>query len=307
MEIKKLDVYNQEPSASVNNEYRTSQHAFRQPCLHYIVGNRTAGKSFLTSKILAQAKREKTFDKIYIVTPSFNSNAAYFDKYIDKTEVYEPTRESISMVIKRVEDDRDEWEQFLADKIKYEEFKKDMKRKTNKISDENMMYYYDHGFFDSPPTWKYETEEPANSLLILDDVIGTEAILQSSGLSRLAIANRHLAPLEKNHKERSACGLAVIILSQSYKFQNGIGRLLRENLSILTLFLNKQEKQMQSIIEELGCVIDEDKFRAAYEIATKEKFGNLTIDFKPKCPTLTFRKNLNEAIIFPEMVCVCKK
>ena len=307
MELKTLDVYNQEPSASVNNEYPTSRYAFRQPCLHYIVGNRTAGKSFLTSKILAQAKKEKTFDKIYIVTPSFNSNKAYFDKYIEKTEVYEPTKESISLVIARVESDKNEWEQFLKDKIKYEEFKKDMKRKTNKITDENMLYYYDRGFFDAPPKWKYETEEPPKSLLILDDVIGTQAILQSSGLSRLAIANRHLSPLEQNFKERSACGLAVIILSQSYKFQQGIGRLLRENLSLLTLFLNKQDKQKEAIIEELGSVIDEDKFTKAYEFATKEKYGNLTVDFKAKCETLQFRKNLNEAIIFEGMVCSCPK
>ena len=307
MELKTLDVYNQEPSASVNNEYPTSRYAFRQPCLHYIVGVRNMGKSFLTSKILAQAKKEKTFDIIYIITPSFNSNKAYFDKYIDKTSVYEPTKESISLVIKRVEDDRDEFERFLKDKIKYEEFKKDMKRKTNKISDENMIYYYDAGFYDSPPKWRYEFEVPPRSLLILDDVIGTPALLQSSGLSRLAIANRHLAPLAENHSQRSACGLAVIILSQSYKFQNGIGRLLRENLSLMTLFLNKQEKMMESLIEELGSSIDEDKFREAYKIATAEKHGNLSCDFRPKCSTLTFRKNLNQAIIFPDMICECDK
>jgi hypothetical protein len=215
MEIKKLDVYNQDPGASVNNEYKTSQHAFRQPCLHYIVGTRSMGKSFLTSKILAQAKREKTFDKIYIVTPSFNSNAAYFDKYIDKTEVYEPTRESISMVIKRVEDDRDEWEQFLADKIKYEEFKKDMKRKQSNITDENMVYYYDRGFFDSPPTWKYPIEEPPKSLLILDDVIADTNLRISPSLKKVFVRGRHigisiictsqnltsLSPLERNNSD----------------------------------------------------------------------------------------------------------
>ena len=65
---------------------------------------------------------------------------------------------------------------------------------------------------------------------------------------------------------------------------------------------------MESIIEELGSVIDEDKFRVAYEDATREKYGNLTIDFKPKCPTLIFRKNLNEAIVFADLgECICEK
>ena len=58
----------------------------------------------------------------------------------------------------------------------------------------------------------------------------------SSGLTKIATLNRHIAPLNETHSNRSACGLAVIILTQSYKCQNGISRILRENLSLLTLF-----------------------------------------------------------------------
>jgi hypothetical protein len=50
--------------------------------------------------------------------------------------------------------------------------------------------------------------------------------------------------------------LAVVILSQSYRCQQGIGRLLRENLSLFTMFKNKQEKQIIAIEEEIGSVID---------------------------------------------------
>ena len=80
MKTKALDVYNGAVSACVDNEYSTTKDAFRQPCLQMIVGQRTAGKSYLTSKILAQAKKDKTFDVVYIITPSFNSNKAYFEK-----------------------------------------------------------------------------------------------------------------------------------------------------------------------------------------------------------------------------------
>ena len=80
-----------------------------------------------------------------------------------------------------------------------------------------------------------------------------------------------------------------------------------ENLSLFTLFKNKQPKQLEAIKEEIGSVVDMDKFEKAYEHATAERYGNLTIDFKPKCDTLTFRKNLNEAIIFEGQTCACKK
>ena len=308
MRIKHVPIYEKNPDSCVDNEYPTSHNAFRQPCLHYIVGQRTAGKSYLASKMLAQAKKEKTFDVVYMVTPSFNSNKAYFGKYIDEENVYEPTKDSISKVIERVEADRDLWEDFLVEKEMYEKYKKDIKNKQYSFSDDEVIMYDSMGFLDGKaPEWKYEREEPPKSLLILDDCLNSPAILQSSGLTRIATLNRHIAPLKENHKERSACGLAVIILSQTYRMQNGVGRVLRENLSELTLFLNRQEKQVEAIKEELANVVQVELFEKAYACATKQKFGNLTVSFKPKCPTMTFRKNLNELILMEELPCDCKK
>ena len=106
MKLAKLRCYTQEPDCGVTNEYPTPEHSFKEPSLHMVVGQRTAGKSYLTSKILAQAKTDKTFDRIYIVTPSFNSNQSYFGKYINDDDVFEPTKESISNVISSVESDR---------------------------------------------------------------------------------------------------------------------------------------------------------------------------------------------------------
>ena len=57
MKIKNLNVYNDKVNASVNNEYPTGDNSFRQPCLHMIVGQRTSGKSYLTSKILRSEER----------------------------------------------------------------------------------------------------------------------------------------------------------------------------------------------------------------------------------------------------------
>ncbi len=309
MKVKKLNIYNQNPDKGVSNEYSTPPDAFRQPCLWYISAVRNSGKSYLCSKFLAQAKKDKTFHKIYMITPSFASNRSYFGKYVDEEDVFEPTKESISNVIERVEADRDEWEEYLEQKERYKDFVKMMKQKKpiSHYNEDDLLMYYDMGFMEEPPKYKYN--EPVKSLLILDDVINSPAILQSSGLGKLATLNRHIAPLKKEYNNRSACGLAVIILSQSYRCGSGqgIGRLIRENLSLFTLFENKQEKQMQAIEDEIGSVIDINKFREAYKIATKEKYGNLTIDFSAKCPSKIFRKNLNECIIFDDMECKCKK
>ena len=65
------------------------------------------------------------------------------------------------------------------------------------------------------PVWKYVYKEPPKSCLILDDCLSSPAMLQSAGLTKLATLNRHIAPLQKPHSNRSACGLAVMILSQA--------------------------------------------------------------------------------------------
>ena len=311
MKIEKIDIYNDNPKEGVNNEYPTPKNSFRQPCLQLVVGVRYTGKSYLTSKILAQAKRDKTFNRIYIVTPSFKSNEAYFGEYINEEDVFEPTKDSIDNVIKSVEADRDEFEEFLIKKEVYKKFKRDLNK--IKLMDQDDYYMYeDFGFFNQEPVWKYASSgkiEPPKSLLILDDCLASPAILQSSGLTKVATLNRHVAPLSQPHSGRSACGLGVIILSQSYRMSSGQGfsRVLRENLSLLTLFLNKQQKQLDAIKEELANVVDVNLFDEAYKYATKDKFGNLTIDFKSKCKTMTFRKNLNELIKFDELSCECNK
>ena len=220
---------------------------------------------------------------------------------MDEKDVYEPTKNSIDRVIAEVEKDRDDWEQFQERLKMHKQFMQSLEK--NVLLTDYQLLFYD-SVMDKP---KYKYNEPVKSLLILDDVINSPAILQSSGLGRIDTLNRHIAPLKEEFNGRSACGLAVIILSQSYRCQQGVGRLLRENLSLFTLFKNKQPKQMEVIEEEIGSVIDIDKFQKAYEYATRDKYGNLTVDFNPKCPSKTFRKNLNECLMFDDLKCTCKK
>ena len=308
MKTEYLNIYNTNVDNPVSNEYPTPKNSFRQPVLQMICGVRNTGKSFLTSKILAQAKKDKTFNRIYIVTPSFLSNKAYFGEYINDEDVYEPTKDAINKVIEQVELDRDLFEEYLMKKELYKQFSKDIKSR-RPIIDESLELYNECGFLDNPekPEYKYGKEEPVKSLLILDDCLGSPAILQSSGLTKCATLNRHIAPLKEPHSNRSACGLAVIILSQTYRAQSCFSRCLRENLSLLTLFKNKQDKQIDCIKEELANVVDIELFDEAYEYATRDKYGNLTVDFRPRCNTLTFRKNLNEIIKFDKLPCECKK
>lgn len=310
---KKIPLYGKdtEPSLGVSNEYKTSHFAIRQPCLMYVSAVRNSGKSFSVSKLVTQAQKENTFDRIYMITPTFLSNKAYFGKMIDKDDVFEPTKDSIQQVIDLVEQDRDEYQEFKRRKKLYLEFVTILKSKRD-FTDSEIFKFEEMGFLDehmSKPVWKYKFERPPQSLLIMDDILSSPAILQSSGLTKVATLNRHLAALDEPEQNRTACGLAVIIISQTYSMPQGVSRTLRENLTHLLIFKNKQEKQMGKIREELGSAVDENKFMTAYNYSTKEKYGNLLIDFNPKCATHTFRKNLNELVIFMDDMkdCNCDK
>ncbi len=314
--IKKLDIYDKkdEPRGEVSNRYETSPNAISQPCLMYVSAVRNSGKSYSVSKMVRGLQRERVFDSIKIITPTFNSNKAYFGDLIKdpETDVLEPTRDSIQRVIDMVEADRDLFEQHLEDLKEYNEFTR-LLRSGGDMSDEQILKYIDLGFLNErfeKPVFKYEkfakTLRAPQTLVILDDILSSPAILQSSGLTKLATLNRHVAPLKETFKNRSACGIAVIIISQTYNMPQGISRCLRENVTHLMLFKNRQEKQLAKIREELGSAVCEDKFIKAYEYATSEKYGNLLVTFAPKCPTQTFRKNLNELLIFSDDKAMCK-
>jgi hypothetical protein len=313
IKIKDLNIYKKDPDEGVDNEYGVLQSEFRQPCLWYISSPRFTGKTYLVSKFLkqAQGRKNKTFNRIYIITPSFKSNESYFKDYIDEADVFDPDKNSIDKVLACIEEEKEEWELYLAQMELYKEFKKSMIDEKDTVSDVDMLRFVNSGFLNGKkPKWKYSSIEPPKSCLILDDVIGSKAISQSSGISKCATLNRHISPLKDSFKcadgrTRSACGVAVIILSQSYRLVGGASRSLRENLSLFTVFLNRQPKQMEAITEEIGSSVDEDKFTVAYKYAVAEKFGSLTTDMKPFCECLTFRKNLNKQIIFDDQVCSC--
>jgi len=314
--IKKLDIYDKkdEPRGEVSNRYETSPNAISQPCLMYVSAVRNSGKSYSVSKMVRGLQRERVFDSIKIITPTFNSNRAYFGDLIKdpETDVLEPTKDSIQRVIDMVEADRDEFEKHLEDLKEYNEFTRLLKSGGD-MSDEQILKYIGLGFLNERferPVFKYEkfakTLRAPQTLVILDDVLSSPAILQSSGLTKLATLNRHVAPLKETFKNRSACGIAVIILSQTYSMANGISRCLRENVTHLMLFKNRQERQLAKIREELCSAVDQDKFDKAYEYSTSEKYGNLLVTFAPKCATQTFRKNLNELIVFADDKAMCK-
>ena len=322
MKVKKISEYSKTPRESISNQYTTKKHSFQEPGIKLIIGTRGTGKSYTAAKIMLEAQKEKLFCVTYFITPTFDSNKAHWSQFnISEDNVFYPSRDSIGLVLKRIEQDRDEFEDYLVEMELYNRFKRETQNKNTiaKMENENLMEYINMGYVTTDghindrfikPEWKYKhisgKIRPPTSLLIMDDVLGSTALSQSEAFTKLCIMNRHIAPLSEPYGDRQALGCSVMMLSQCYSTRQGIPKSCRENATDLIMFKNKQKDAMKKIKDELAGAIDEEQFEQAYIYATDGKHDNLTISFNPSCPTKRFRKNLNEYIIFPDAESQCK-
>ena len=116
MKVKKINEYSKSPKESISNQYPTKKYSFQEPGIKLIIGTRGTGKSYTAAKIMLEAKKDKLFDVIYFITPTFDSNKAHWSQFdISEENVFYPSRDSIAAVIKRIEQDRDDFEDYLVE------------------------------------------------------------------------------------------------------------------------------------------------------------------------------------------------
>jgi hypothetical protein len=298
--VKKFCGPDKEPKKSVSNNYNTRIDDLVHPLLMLNVGVRNTGKSYLCATMLNQFMADKIYDRVYIICPTWVSNKCYYEQYVNEEDVFEPVKGAILSVEEQVKLECEEWEDFLTALTEYERVKKEGLKWED---GERLFYLYKLGIIDEDanlqrPTWKYPVERPPQSLVILDDVLGSKAIGQE--LTRLSTLSRHVAPINIDHKlnqGRTACGLSVIINSQTYRMVGGLGRALRENITVLNTFENKSPKMLKCMVEELCSCVAEEDFYSAYDKAIQKKHDCLAVDFFPKDEKYRFRKCMKELII----------
>lgn len=270
---------------------------FKLHALSVAAGTRGSGKSVAVSNLLKIGRDKGYYDVIKLITPTYNSNKQIWDIcYVQPEDVLEPNKECIKDFIQFVENDKKEWDNYLAEKELYEQYKKDRKKSANNIDDDLLLTYEELGFIHGKkPEWKYkdrrgkEVDHPPRIALIVDDCMGTPVYANNSvGLLNLCIKHRHIGEI----------GTSIYLLTQSYSAQSGINRAIRENTTLLLLFKNKDEAQIQKICSEIGTDVSTDKFLEYFRYATKEPHNFLTIDFHPSSKDKTFLRNFSEYLNF---------
>jgi len=260
--------------------------------LMVLSGKRGGGKGVAITTYVKQLLDLNLMDRVILISPTYWSNKIIFEplNINESTDIIEPTKDAVHQMIKLVEQDKDEYDEYLKKKKLYREYRRVMKsnQPLHLIDPEMMMRFLDLGFFESAPEWKYpDDSHPPRIFVIIDDAMGTELFNPKSGLTNLCIKSRHVG---------KGLGISLALLVQSYSAVGGLPRPIRENATLLALFKCKDENQIEKIHQEIGADINLEQFDKLFKYATDKPYGFLVIDFSPKKPEYTFRSGWNEYI-----------
>ena len=204
----------------------TDDDFIKLPALICVNGKRHSGKTLSVVNYVREMKNKNYCDRCLVITPTYASNKNTWDiAEIDEQDVFEPGKYVLKDIKKFIQEEKDEWDQFLEMKQKYKEYQKMVKKQDLNVEDENLikelLNYEELGFFDLPPSWKYKKEVPPRLTLVIDDSMGTDIMLPSAGLTKFVIAHRHWG---------EGLGISVFMLVQSYTAGagQGLARPIRE-------------------------------------------------------------------------------
>tara|TARA_R110000824_G_scaffold307891_1_gene495481 strand:- start:1227 stop:2204 length:978 start_codon:yes stop_codon:yes gene_type:complete len=260
------------------------------PKMHQLLiasGRRGGGKSVAVSNHIKNLYDNKIIDRIILITPTYHSNAEIWKPLpIAEEDILDPSKFVLKKVIKAIEGERKDWDDFKEIKRKYKVFKEMINSEDDIVTSmpPDVIEEFDRlNFFDQEPFWKYRLTEPPRVYVVIDDCMGTPLLAcPSAGLTRFIIAHRHWG---------GGLGCSVAMLVQSYSGIGAIARPIRENCTLLLLFKCIQDVQLKRIFSEvIGDEMTEEEFLELFHHACAEQFGFLTIDFSAEDKQKMFRK-----------------
>ena len=265
-----------------------------------VIGKRGSGKSVAITNLL---EKLQVVDRLFIVSPSINSNRALVDRLqnmiVDKTDLYSDVDDITILddIVKKLEKERDDLELYREKLKRYNRLMAGINSQNPlfHLSDEDLLSAYDGGRFGKPKH-RWGGRVPC-CCVFYDDVLGSNIMSGRGGkrLAKLCMYHRHLAPFAKG----DAVGLSMIFAMQSYKSNaGGLSKTIRNNLTLILLFSTKSRKELAEVAEEASGEVDEQTFYEVYNAAIQKPHDFLMIDLHPKKEhPSAFRRNFSEFLV----------
>jgi hypothetical protein len=262
-----------------------------------VVARRGGGKGVITAALI---ERLQVVDRLICVSPSASSNKVLLDRFskiLDPNDIFHNVNDEHvhDSVIKLIEKERDDWEEYLAKKNLYDQAMAKIRSTTPlfSISDDHLLQFH-----EGPPKYRGKTNatHPACILVWYDDVVGAGCMMGRGArrLANFALMHRHTGQL----KAGGALGCSLLFNIQSYKTHGGLPKAIRSNLTLILLGKVTSAKDLQAIYEEMAGEVSEETFYSIYNQATSEPFGFLFLDMHPKSHHPSpYRKGLDTFLI----------
>lgn len=270
------------------------------PALHGIqiwVGRRNAGKTVSATNLIRKYMDAGAIERVILVTPTYQSNVHTFAplRINGAEDVIEPSKDAVQKIKQVLDAEIKEWEEYHQKKKEYAQFMKEMRsqRSIDLLPMQQLSMWEMAGFFEHPPKWKRADDtHPTRIYVLCDDVFGSPMLRMGKGMedfTNLCIAHRH-----QMCSGNTGYGCSIGILTQSYSAIASVPRPVRENCTLLCLFLNSDEKQRAKIKEEMSDIPNLEQFEEFWNYATSKPHGFLTIDMNPPTPDKRFRSQYDE-------------
>lgn len=303
MEIieRKTKFHHTFPKDMLSSEWPTPPTSFRMPFQCLMVSKRGGGKTASAYFLLKQLKKQNNLNRLFIISPTAKSRsneALWRDLEVDPADVFEDAHvSSLSTVLQAIDDEAEEYREYLKLKTAWDALHKIMKRKNfdperdlDELDEDTLQLVLQHEelFDDEPPRWKYMVKgQPQMPMptLFCDDLQGAP-IMYSPLLTNLIVKNRH----------HGYSGVNTIFTVQSYSAAvSGCPKVLRLNCTILGVWKTHDEKTLEHIMTEAS-EVPKDDFVKMYMYATSIKFRPFVIEFTPKEDWMRYRAGWDKFI-----------
>lgn len=225
-------------------------------------GEMRSGKTNGLVNMLQEYYDYGTFNLLYAITPSYESNTILHTLPFESDGIFTDTSHAQDSLMTILDVN-------IANKAKEYEFEEKYKVAFTKwlnsgpiTHNEGLMLEREH--YREPQ--KVEWPRPA---IFIDDMINTELMANTirNKLSNLAFHHRHI---------EGGIGVSIFLALQTFK--NGLPRGIRTCLTCACLFSNCSKSVVEDMHEEVASNISLDTFKEVFFKATEEPHGFLMVD-----------------------------
>lgn len=251
---------------------------FELHTLAAFIGARGSGKTNACVLLAKQYYDSRSFNRIFIISPTFESNPVFSVLPILDEDVYKDglqAQQALMNILDKIKHDVNDYER-SQQYVKV--YKKHQRGENLSVDEDALLSVMQH----EPP----EPLEKPSPLIIIDDMSHSNIYSTSTRNPFINLCLRH----------RHVHGVGVTLFMLVQTFRSGIPRGLRQNVQLWFIWKTQDRQQMDAMYDEFASLVTKPQFDSLYDYATHNPHDFLTVDLNGP-PEGRFRKNFDEILV----------